>query len=358
MERVLGSPLRALGRAPVFGLIADTHLNVWRKGNRFMHHLDDAFKEFERECMARSVDAVAILGDLFDTKQVVSTEGLVWTNAWIARLARKWPVLIIPGNHDLALSDKGDVNLASNYAEFENVCVASAPELVQLWNGTLFVLPYHAEPKSWLLGAAADLPHPLWCFSHLGVAGFQVHEGAQEWVSDRAAQISVNDLSGYDRVFLGHYHAYQERANAVYVSSPLQSRHGDEASRHGFVFWRAGESTHEFVENALTPRFRTFDLNKRDVATALALDGHYIRIRVKSKVQKETIVALKRRLLEHNHDVQFKFEFKEELASAVVKGWDEIAYEGPEELMERYLDAIGDKLPFPKEDLLAVVLDK
>ena len=109
------------------GLIADTHFNIWQRNNRFFSHIEEMFEGFVDVCQSEAVDCIYILGDLFDAKHTVSTEGLTRVNKMIAMLADRWPMVIIPGNHDMAYLDNSEINLASNYKRHENIVVIDKP---------------------------------------------------------------------------------------------------------------------------------------------------------------------------------------------------------------------------------------
>ncbi len=354
LERVVGG----LPTYPKVGMIADTHFNIWRRGNRFFSHIEEMFDGFSSMCDSEGVDAVYVLGDLFDAKQTVTTDGLTRVNRMIGAMADRRPVVIVPGNHDMAYLDMADVNLASNYRRHENVVVIDRPVALEAFGGLQVFVPYSLDVRSVIADAAklvgnAQGSHSL--FGHFGVAGFKVHEYSSDFVNSQAAQVAVQDLSAFDRVFLGHYHGYQSSGNVTYVSAPLQSRHGDEASMHGFVAFDYATGGHKFHDNPSTPRFVTYELTKENAQRMLGLRNHYIRIKVTKKVSKDLLVALRRRLMKSNFEVKIDADLPNEAKFAAMKGWKDIKFHDAESLIVAYLRGLEDtgELKYDRARLLS-----
>jgi len=135
----------------------------------------------------------------------------------------------------------------------------------------------------------------------------------------------------------------------------LQSRHGDEKSKHGFVVFDTKSREHTFFENKRTPRFITYELTKDNVNRMLGLKNHYIRIMVKKKVSKELIVALKRKLMKNNFEVKVIMDIPKEAKFSAISGWKEIVFHDAESLLVGFLDGLEEQgaLKFNKKNLLA-----
>jgi len=338
-------------------LIADTHLSIERKDNNFLVHMDTMFAEFKKLCIEQKVDLIVIAGDLFHSKSIVNTHALVNVNNILQDLSAVCPIIIIPGNHDLPYADKPEINLASIYKHFDTITVIEYPSNFVLGDTEFLFVPYHNNITAMLNDIKKDLDFTkqINLFSHFGTTDFKVSETSNQYVDDEAAEVSALTLKKFNKVFLGHYHGYQTKKNITYVSAPLQSRHGDELSKHGFVIFDLASNTHKFFENKATPRFITYELNKTNAMEMLKLENHYIRINVKKHIAKEIIVGLRQQLMKKNPEVKIIFDFKDSLMKLPeLKGWNEIIFNSSETLLTNFLTQLEAQgtLPFDKDSLI------
>lgn len=341
------------------GLISDSHLAIHRRNNVFFPHMQKTIKLFLENCRQREVDFIIHTGDLFDTKHIISTEGLILSNDLIEEITKEFLLVAIPGNHDFAYTEEDEYNLVSNYKNHKNVIVVEkySKAVFEKAKTAFHFLPYEKFPAEHIkkIKPEGGLKNILFC--HVGISGFKMHENASQFANQISAQLSIPELNKFDKVFTGHYHGYQIGSNIVYVSAPLQSRHGDEKSKHGFVFYNTAKKSHEFIENVHTPKFISYQLTKKNVEEMLQLRDHYIRIFVKKKVRVELLTALKKKLLKKNYDVMIDFDMMENFKLAVIEGWKDFVMKDPDNLIINYLDLLEKEgeLPYPKMELLKLL---
>lgn len=342
------------------GLLADAHMNIFRRNNTFFSHVEQAFNLFGNKCMEERVEMIIILGDLFHTKHYISTEALAKANDIIAKLAAHWPVYIITGNHDLIKQDDNSMNALDIYKYFQNVTIVSECESTYLYNDTvLHFVPFHAFdiPKT-IANIKVDPKNKNYLFGHFGIKNFtMIHSSEDREVNDWMSDITVNELAKFDHVFLGHFHGYQNQDNVTYVSSPFQSCHGDEYSQHGFVIFDVKTPIHTFYENKYSPQFITRDFTKENIKELLNIKDHYIRFIIHKHVSKDLLVAVKTKLLANNYDVEFKFNIANTSISVPqMDGWDaKITYSNPDELIQEFINQIQLPQGFDKEKLLEIL---
>jgi len=340
--------------------ISDTHLNIWRKNNRFFKHIDSMFENFYKLCEGQNIDIIVHLGDLFDSKHVVATEGLIRVDRIIEKFAARWPMILIPGNHDMVMNDDTEINLVSNYKTYNNVFVADKYSCINLGDNILHCLPYIKNNLiNEINNIKIDNKKNNILLSHLGVIGFKVHENASEYINNSIGQIKKGYLKKFNKVFLGHYHGYQDNNHIVYVSAPLQSRHGDQKDKHGFVIYNTYDDKFSFYENVATPNFIETTLTKENISKLLKLKNHYIKIEITKKVSKDLLIQLKAKLLRNNYDIKWKYSFQESESLATIDGWSDIVYESPETIIKKYIDYLekNEKLPFSKKEILKEIFD-
>lgn len=337
--------------------ISDTHLNVWRKQNKFFTHVADAFQVFIDECKQRNVDLIVHAGDLFHAKEIVTTEGLLRTNAIISELSKICEVIIIPGNHDIVSKDNVEINLASNYIHFDNVYVLNEPSYITLFDKTkMYFMPFYRNIAEKIVEQTFD--KDSFFVGHFGVKTFKVNENSGDYANDIAGDITAELLKDFKHCFLGHYHGYQSHDNISYISSPFQASFGDECSKHGFLFCDFGNDTCEFVENKHTPIFITVEFKKSDLKKILGISNHYIRIIVRKEVPQDLLLKIKYKLLERNFDVIIKNNIDNAIQIASSKDWTEIIFEDTETLFNNYLDYLVEQKNLPEGYSKDQLLDK
>lgn len=349
--------LKNLNENSKIALIADLHFNIFQKHNKFFYHMEQMMDNFMELCKKDEVDAIFILGDMFDTKSSVNTEGLIKVNDIIHKLSQICPVVIIQGNHDLAYFNQSEISLPTNYKYYENVIVVNEPSELKIKDFTFIFFPFTNNIENDLKAYTKKIDfekNKVVLFSHFGVTSFKVHEYSNDNVNNAAAQIGLSTLDDFNKIFLGHYHGYQSKKNVTYVSSPLQSRHGDELSKHGFVVYDLATNSHKFISNKVTPKFKTFELTKKTANEMLLLKDHYIRIRVTKKVSKELLVSLRQKLMINNFEVKIVLDIPEQMQMSTIQGWNEIVFNDDETLITNFLTKLEEQkvLPFDKMKLL------
>lgn len=236
---------------------------------------------------ATDCDAVIIPGDVFDSVKPTMDEVQVILG-WLEAVASEMPVVIIPGNHDMAVSP----NMATALEPLKwrsNVFVLEKPGSVLLeLNGQhvrIHGLPYPMKGR--LLaqegfgekspeeitavinqGLAAILRSfrtefepsvPNVLLAHGSVANCLVGDQPRSLAHD--ILIPLEELHGFDYCALGHIHQNQQIAdNTWYSGSLMRNGFGEERERKGFnlVEITAGKAPKvTFVENPHARRYRT-----------------------------------------------------------------------------------------------------
>ncbi len=341
------------------GMIADLHMNLFRRHNPFFIHVENSIYQFKRICKEQKVDTVFILGDLFHTKYHISTEALIRANTLISSLSNEWKVVIVRGNHDLADPNNLDINLCENYKHFDNVDVIDDYDYMYdaMPGRVRFHFLAHSEGKTIVdrinnISLSKGVKNIL-C-SHIAVNGFFWHDN----FADYKSMVDSTLLSDFDKVFLGHFHGYQTDGHITYVSAPLQSKYGDENAQHGFVIYDTETNEHTFHPNISTPQFITLDFNKPNIKKSFELTNHYIRFIVSKHVSKRLLDGVREELLCDNYDVDFKFNIDNRLLSfTTIQNWDQIDFTTLDELFANYLKQIK-TIPenTTREELLQVIL--
>ena len=344
--------------------IADLHLNVWKKNNKFFkNHIFETFNELIVQCKKFNCSLIVIAGDIFDTKDIISVEALHITAVLIRRLVNlhDLKIVIMPGNHDMVYRRDSSVTLLSNFEDIKNIHVFSEYGKVYVRDKLLHILPFTHNLEEELRAIDTDPDKTNILVGHFGVSGFKLHENAPDYINTGKGDIDYesNLLNKFDRVFLGHYHGYQTNDHVTYVSAPLQSKHLDNLSKHGFVFYDIYKNIHIFVDNIKTPQFITITLNKENLDKILELKDHYVRLVITKRISKHSLLKLTKKILKNNHDLKIQYKLIEETKFGTIEGWREITYENTEDLLSNFISEMYNKkmLKYDKKELMELVLN-
>lgn len=336
-----------------YGIISDTHIKVYRKHSSFWQHIEKTFDFFYELCEEKKVDVIIHGGDVFHVKDTISTAAFVEANKIFKRFADRWPLHMLVGNHDSVNKNDNKINLLEVFKSYAQVY----EDYDKIENGTYVshFLPYFDEhimiQKIKEIKTVKGKKNYL--FAHCGVRGFKFQI---DGYTDLQNEITPELFKKFDQVILGHFHSHQKIGNMFYVSSPLQSKHGDETGRHGFVFYDTADDSMEFVDNIYSPKFITIDLTKEKIPEMFTLENHFIRLKIQNKLSTEVLTRLKEKLLTKNYKVDFVFDYVPTNNSmAVIKDWDSVIQEDAETLIDSYLDTCS--TVFDKEELKKILYD-
>jgi len=231
------------------------------------------WKEVERACHKETVDAVLILGDLFD-KSMVDAVTLTHTVEAIVNLPCE--VYILPGNHD-ASSITGGRFTVEAFASMrkKNIHCLQRPEVgtaihINEWL-RFYPVPFStAEVANAHIEACqqeiADHKQPGQdiLLLHHSIIGCE-HLG---WKCDQGLDSELI-CEGFDAVWAGHFHRHQRFGpdlNGMYLGAPMHHDFGDVG--RGAFLWRMVIRPDEIektkVEVPMMPRFYTARFNLAD----------------------------------------------------------------------------------------------
>ena len=178
--------------------------------NRRCQHVIDALKSAVLEAAASHVDALVILGDLFDspnpTPQMLKQ---------VQECCEIIPTIILSGNHDQCSDAYGDHALGP----LTPVCeVVDAPDVIPLGDVDLFMVPFESgNCREWLpkrarqLARLSNAKHRVLCF-HAGI----ISDHTPEFLKHSDAAISASEVDALckeleiETVFAGHWHNRSE----------------------------------------------------------------------------------------------------------------------------------------------------
>lgn len=199
---------------------------------------------------------IVISGDLFESKNAINNELIVFASAFLRQLQKIATVIVISGNHDLVLSNLDRVDTMTalfNTAAFENCkfldsmlgyesgCVVDDNVVWAVYS----IYDNYARPS--IAEANQNKDKRVVGLYHGMIVGAKLDNG---FVADSGADGDL--FEDCDCVMAGHIHKHQtlKRRNVeiVYPSSLIQQTFGETVSQHGFEVWDVETLSHEFVE--------------------------------------------------------------------------------------------------------------
>ena len=217
------------------------HTADWQVGKPFGNVPGDAGSDLRSQrirtvqavaelAQARTVDAVLVAGDAFDSNDV-SDKTIVLTLEALRAFPGTW--VFLPGNHDAALAHSVWTRLRA-MGPPRNVVIADTPEVVDLWGGRAVVLPAPLtrrreafDQTEWFDAAATPEGACRIGLAHGSVAGRLPGsaEATNEVAENRAERAGLSYLA------LGDWHGALKIAPRTYYSgTPETDRHRGNAS--------------------------------------------------------------------------------------------------------------------------------
>lgn len=223
--------------------LSDTHLGAelrvrgaprgWTRAAE--HHA--AMEAALTPALDEQVDLVVHTGDLFDRAQPPK-EAVAAAVVLLARVSRRVPVLLMPGNHDKR-------GLAPHLPELPGVHVFDGPGRYEQGGVALGLVPYTREAREWAEAARAatgpgvDLLFAHQSFDGSRVPGFRFRAGyLPETVPERALPRGVR------LVATGHIHPRQAlglgEATVVHSGSTERTSFSEQHETKGYTIFELG----------------------------------------------------------------------------------------------------------------------
>jgi DNA repair exonuclease SbcCD nuclease subunit len=300
---------------------ADLHIHPHKRSQDRLQHCVDALRWVFSEASKRHVQNIVFLGDLFHDRQKIDVLTYQKTFEVFEEYTdsrAEYPcfrIFLLLGNHDMWHLEKWDVSSVNPLRSIPGVTVIDKPCTVDLSGFPISFLPYTDDPiedmkvveesfDKWvkekgqkplrkILGGHVAVDGALWNTMHQTFSEVTVeHDGEMKVVNPSM-------FAGWDRVFLGHYHAAQELSyNVEYVGSPLQLSFGEAFQEKQVLIYDTQTGQKEYVKNTTSPQHFIIpeaDLHKYD------LKNNFIRVMV-DDITAGDVVQLRKSLVE-DHQV-------------------------------------------------------
>jgi DNA repair exonuclease SbcCD nuclease subunit len=211
-------------------------------------------------------DAVILLGDLLDTKEMIRGRCLLRYQQILSEAPCKH--FIIPGNHD-RFSAQPNEDHALELLQTESVTVVSSATVVRFKGSRLAFLPYNPPNQTRLDLSRLREQHPdpvHLLFAHADLSGFDYGNGhmCEDGISMAEVQGWLQNWCPW--LVSGHFHKHQERAPVLYVGTPFSHDFGEANQTKFLSVFDTETGTFEHVKTPFR-RHRTLVLDAADADT-------------------------------------------------------------------------------------------
>jgi DNA repair protein SbcC/Rad50 len=213
--------------------LADIHI----RNTQFHKEYKQVFDELYKSLKSNKPDVIYIGGDLFHSKQVLSPESVSLASEFLSKLSEIAHVLIILGNHDVAVSSKEQrLDAISPIIKLIGSHRITYMKESNIWrfNDVYFI---HYSCIDNIIPDISSIPQEATkaILYHGIVKGAKTYSGIEFDETTDSRQIIWSD---YDMGLLGDIHMVQNVTdNAYYPSSLICQNFGEHPTNHGYILW-------------------------------------------------------------------------------------------------------------------------
>lgn len=282
-------------------ITADIHLGVPGRSD----HILWALKRVRDHCHQQDIKYWINLGDLTHDRESLNIMELCQLAEFLDETKTKYDIEIIafPGNHDMFLRNSWKVNSLEPLRKFIK-CYSKVTHITI--GGTRFwILPFvHYESAYMQMLTKIETMYQEGdvLLTHIGVKNATLNTCflLKSW--------SIVDFtsSKFDKVYVGHFHSYQQVGNNLWYPGGLIPFKFDEGDvDHGYFIFDTETRTHEFIsiwegadrESPETPpQFMTIDDTILDKVDSSDITGSLIRIAMKKEYTYNQLHEIKQKM--------------------------------------------------------------
>lgn len=257
-----------------------TDLHVGLKGNSLIHNNDceEFIDWFVNKAKQENCETCLFLGDWHHHRASINIHSLSYSIKLLEKLNNNFDrVFIIPGNHDLYYRDRRDIHSIEWATHLPNITI------VNDWfkEGDVVIAP-------WLVGddfKKLTKDSGKYLFSHLELPNFYMNAMV---LMPEHGELKDTDVTGFEKVFSGHFHKRQARNNIWYIGNAFPHNYADAGDdQRGMMVLEWGEDPifHSWPKQ---PLYRVYKLSDvLDNTDGLLLPRSNIRIHLDIDISYE-----------------------------------------------------------------------
>ncbi len=243
-------------------LISDIHLGVHSLAeDKWIKIANDYFTLFfipEVKKRWKKGDKIFILGDLFDNRNYLSLRIISYALDLFEQFEKEeFDIVILGGNHDYRNNSDSEHTSLRILERHPNVQIVKEPISYKFSNKNILLMPWVGNHKAEheILKKWANKVDYLFCHSDLRGAKTNMRTVLTHG-------LTVADYVAFPKVYSGHIHIYQQLENFKFLGNPFHMDRNDKGNKKGLTIIDFDTDTEEFIENNITPEYKTIEITK------------------------------------------------------------------------------------------------
>jgi DNA repair exonuclease SbcCD nuclease subunit len=229
-------------------LISDIHFGCRNSSVEWLDMQKDYFYNFLIPKFSKD-DYLFILGDIFDNRTAINILVLNETIKIFKDLSSiVKEIHVIVGNHDMYLKNSNDVNSLEIFKDIDNVYLYKDTTLIEIDNINYLFVPFFEDKKLEIQSIKEYQDKNTICLMHSEINGFYYTKSIL--VNDKN---DITIFNKFKKVYSGHFHIRQSKANIIYIGSPFHLDKNDVGNKKGIYYLENNEEY--FIENNYSPEF-------------------------------------------------------------------------------------------------------
>jgi DNA repair exonuclease SbcCD nuclease subunit len=240
-----------------FFLVSDLHFGVRNNSLEWLQNQLNFFRQFYIPYLKENVkenDCLFILGDTFDSRQLLDITVLNNVIDLFIDLSNILPIHCIIGNHDISKRAETDINSLKPFGFIPNVYVYEKPVVITNNTSSILLLPWIGDKEKEENYAKANKTEYI--FAHTDITGFKYDN-----FKEIKKGVDFIKMKHIKRLFSGHIHKRQEFNNKfIYIGSPYHTKRSDIGNQKGVYKFNPDKNEIEFTKNDISSVFQKIKL--------------------------------------------------------------------------------------------------
>jgi DNA repair exonuclease SbcCD nuclease subunit len=298
-------------------LFSDLHIHPHKKS---LDRLEDCLKVLSwvaETAKKNSVKNIIFGGDFFHDRYKIDIYTYQRTFEVLRENFKGLKLWMLLGNHDLWFFDKSTVSSVTPFTAIDGIELIDKPKRIEIEGVNWDFLPFTNNVPDSLKTLNSLSGKKKYLIGHIAINDAKMHQGKYSsdiLVEHEGDMVSVDPklFSGYENVFLGHFHSKQNvNDNVEYIGSPLQLSFGEAFEKKCIVLLDVEDGTKKYIENKFSPKHiicKDDDLQNHD------LNGNFVQLIV-DDISNVDLLKIKKSITQENKVLELKVKQNKKIES-------------------------------------------
>lgn len=247
----------------------------------------------------QQVDAIAILGDIFDNRNSINVKSMnlaLWAIEYLINTFDKLNIYILTGNHDLYFRNQREINSLKIFNKIERVHHINHIETMKFGLRTFTFVPWVVNEEELKLLQSGDV-----CLGHFAFNDYSMIDGVKE---TKGFDLKLF-TDKFTKVYSGHFHL----RNYPYVGNPFQMSWNDTENIKGVTILDTKTLKETFIENKISPIYKKVFLSQlKDKTVSLdVVKNNFVKIYLDCEYTDKLLLTLEK-VIQAKKPLSYTFE--------------------------------------------------